>query len=205
MSLNGRQLVDEVDFFRGAAPVYYARGGIGVALRFTSVHLFATPRLAEAFYLQHWGGLPRTGLLQCIAGDGADVQTLYLEDAILSTVAQPPARGVAVAVEYTILGGSFTTDVPPDVPGTADSAEETVVIRRGSVAIDSGATSVDVAFSAPLSTTPAAVTCTISRPAGGDAIWAIVDEDTIAVDGFTAELSGATADGSYKLNYIALE
>lgn len=206
LTLNGQQIVDDAEFFRAAAPVLFDRGSAGVVLQFAVERSFTTLAQAEAFLLQHPTAVPRAGLVTCECGDAGGTETLYLPDAILETVAITGHRGVSVAVQYTIRGAGFASDVPPEeIPGEPDDGEgEFIVLRRGRVSIDAAATTVDIVFSAPLSSVPT-VTCTVSRPAGGDNIWAHVEEDTLTVNGFTAELSGAPPDGTYKLNYIAVE
>lgn len=203
--LNGTQLYDEADFFRAAAPTFFPRGNIQTRLQFQVTRIFATLRQAQAFALQHWGSIPRSGLVTVTAGDGSSSQTLYLRNAIVDSAQVLSVRGVAVAVQYIIRGGLWESDIPVDeIPGPPDPGESFAVIRRAEVAITAGATSVAVVFSSPLAATPIVV-ATVSRPAGGDAIWPIIDQDTVTVDGFTADLSGTPSDGTYKLNYIAVE
>ena len=204
ITLNGRQLVDDAEFFRAATARVFARGNFGTTLQFSVTHSFSSQREAEVFFLTQPGSVPTSGLVTAICGVSGDTQTCYLEDAVVESVALPPYKGVSVEVQYTIRGGLWTSDVPAELPGTADSPETTIVMRRGRVSITSGDSSVVVTFSAALSSVPT-VTASISRPTGGDAIWAIIREDSVTTSGFTADLSGATPASGYKLNYIAVE
>lgn len=206
LAVNGQQLVDDAQFFRAANATYFARGNAGVLLQFGVNRLFSSVRRAEAFALTHFDGLPKSGLVACECGEEGDTETAYLRDAVLESAAITGYRGCSVQVQYTIRGSRFESDVPEEeIPGEPDDAEgEFIVLRRGKVNIANGAKTVDVVFSAPLSVVPI-VSPTVSRPAGGDAIWATVDEDSVTVNGFTASLSGAAPDGNYKLHYIAVE
>ena len=205
LTLNGTQIVDEAEFFRAASPTYFVRGGAGVALTFSVTRFFSSVRAAEAFALLHFGEIPREGLVTVTAGEEGDTQVLYLRGAALDGFIVPGTRGTCVVVQYTLRGGLWESDIPSEeIPGDPDNGEEVIMMRRGSVAITDGASSVVVTFSSPLSAAPV-VTCTVSRPAGGDAIWPIVREDTISTSGFTADLSGAVPDGTYKLKYLAVE
>lgn len=205
LTVNGQQIVDEAQFFRAAAPVFYARGTLGVVLQFTVHRIFATLAAAEAFALMHFNATPLEGLVTCVCGETGATQTVYLNDAVVEAVQLPSSRGLVVAVQYTIKGGAFTSDVPPeDIPGDPDNGEEFVVLRRGKVAIGAGVSSVVVTFSAPLAVVTS-VQCTISRPAGSPAIDAFVREDSITVNGFTVDLSAETPDTTYRLHYLAIE
>jgi hypothetical protein len=204
LALNGEQLVDAVPFFRADVLQVFARGGFGVTLQFSVTHLFASQRAASAFYLQHAGAIPLEGILSLVVGEGDDTETVYLKDAVVQSIAQPPGRGVAVDVQYTIRGGKFTSDVPADLPGEHDDAEGFIVMRRGKVSIDAEATSVEVTFSAPLSAVPI-VTANVSRPSGSPAIGCAIREDSISTDGFVVDLDAATPDDTYRLHYTAIE
>lgn len=204
LSLNGVQLVEEAQFFRAATAGFYARGNASVALQFRAQRLFSSIRAAEAFALLHASSIPLEGLLTCVAGESGDTQTVYLEDCVVENVQVVEYRGASVVVQYTIRGAAFSSDVPPEIPGETDEAEEFIVMRRGKVSIDAAAESVAVAFSSPLSAVPI-VTPTISRPSGGAAIHCTTREDSVTVNGFTVDLSAATPDATYKLHYIAVE
>jgi hypothetical protein len=205
VSINSREILDEAFFFRGPGPTFFNRGTEGVVLQFSVTRQFNTPRDAEVFCLTHPGSVPKTGLVQVTAGDTGYQQIVYLQNAAVESIEIASYVGISVVVRYSIRGASFTTDIPPDVPGTVGGSETVIVMRRGKVAIASGARTVTVTFSAPLSNTPQSVTCSISRPAGGAKISADVNEDSITTAGFTAELTGPTPDANYKLHYAAIE
>jgi hypothetical protein len=204
LTLNGEQLVDAVPFFRADVLQVFARGGFGVTLQFGVARMFSSVRAAEAFYLTHSGAIPLEGILTLVCGEGGDTQTVYLEGAVVQSVAQSPHRGTIVDVQYTIRGGKFIGDVPDDLPGEVEPEEEFIVMRRGKVSIAAAATEVEVTFSAPLSAIPI-VTAIVSRPTGSGAIGCAVREDSITTDGFTVDLDAAAPDGTYKLHYTAIE
>lgn len=198
LQVNGRLLVDEDDFFRAGSPVYEVRGGAGVQLLFTVEHVCASPEAAELFALTHWTQLPKSGALLCQLGAHA----LYLHGAVLDTITIEPARGLCVPVRYSLRGGLFASDAPPELP--IAPGEAAVVMRRGKVAIAAGVSSVAVVFTAPLAVIPT-VTPSISRPTGGDNITAILREDTVSTTGFTVDLTGETPNADFVLHYTAFE
>lgn len=206
LAVNGQQILDDADFFRAAAPTFFVRGTEGVTLQFSVTRLFSSVRAAEAFILLHFNSTPLEGLLTCTCGDAGDTQTVYLRDAKVQTVQLPGYRGTSVGVQYTIRGAEFTSDVPPEeIPGEPDDGEgEFIVLRRGKIAIDAAAESVDVVFSSPLSSVPV-VTATVSRPAGSPKVGCTLDEDSVTITGFSVELDAPTPDGTFKLHYIAIE
>lgn len=201
LTLNGQSIVDEVAFFRAVALSYFDRGVESVDLQFRVQRSFDSHRLAQKFVFTHRNAVPRQGRLECIVGEGADVESIYLEDCIV----QPSIaslEGVAVVVAYAIRGGQFSTDVPEPLP-SADPAEDEVSFRRGKVSIASAATSVAVTFSAPLASAPTAITPLVSHASGEDAVDCELLEDTITSSGFSVKLSAATPSANYKLHYTA--
>ncbi len=204
LSLNGQQIIDEAEFFRAAMPTYFTRGSAGVVLQFSVQRFFSTIKKAEAFALLHFGAIPLSGLVTCICGESGDQQTIYLRNAVVESVPVSHS-GTVVTVQYTIKGGAFEGDIPPEeIPGDPDTGESFITMRRGKVAIAANATSVVVTFSSPLSSVPV-VLPHVSRPAGGAEIGCTLDEDSVTVNGFTVQLDGPTPDNTYKLNYTAIE
>lgn len=204
LTLNGQQLVDDAHFFRAAAASVFARGNRGSVLQFSVQRLLSGERAAEAFALTHAGSVPTGGLLTIVCGPTGDEQTVYLEDCAVESVQIVECRGLAVRVQYTIKGGLFITDVPPEIPGAADPGEEFIVMRRGKVSIASGVEEKAVVFSSPLSAVPI-VSAVVSRPTGGANVRCTLREDSVTINGFTVDLSAATPDANYKLHYIAVE
>ena len=202
VSLNGERIVDETTFFRAAARTYFDRGGQGVQLSLGVTREFPSLRLAQRFVLTHHNTVPGQGLIECIVGAGADVESIYLEDAIL----QPQIvslEGVAVGINYTIRGGRFSTDTPAEPLPSADPEEEEVSYRRGAPSIASAAEQVDVTFSSPLASPPTTVTPHVSHVTGDEAIDCELLQDTITEEGFSVKLTAPTPNGNYKLHYSA--
>jgi hypothetical protein len=206
--LNGRQLVDEADFFRAVTAAFYPRGNLGVVFSFQTQWQFNTTKDGEVFALTHISNLPMgpddTGVVQCVCGYPPSTQTVYLNNAVLESANIVQYDGESVTVEYTLRGPSFQTDIPPDIPSYPDPDELTLVYRRSSVAIASAATSVAVTFSSPFTTNPVVV-AVVTGVTGSVAIFCRVLSDTVTTSGFTAELSVATPDNTYTLNYWAVQ
>ncbi len=74
---------------------------------------------------------------------------------------------------------------------------------RGTQAIASSADSVTVSGLA-LASAPGQVLVTVRKPAGGLNLFATVRDGSITAGGFTADLSGATDAGTYKLDYLVV-
>ena len=197
LSQNGRQLVDEADFFRAATATFYGRGARSVAFAFAVLRTFDSAAEAEAFALLHHNDLPDEGELRVTCdGGGLDGKTVTLA-AVLEAVDLEGVSGASVRLRYAYRGSAWASDESP-VP-----EPDLTMTRRANIAIDSGATSVAVVFASALSGVPF-VQCTVLMPtAGGDAIFATVREDTISATGFTADLSGPTPGAGYKLSYRA--
>ncbi len=206
--LNGSQIVDDASFFQAASMAFYSRGNLGVNFSFTTKWLFNTPLNAEVFVLMLPSLVPlgndSAAVLQCICGSEPNTQTVYMENAVLESVEVIEQRGLSVTVRYNIKGPGFQTDVPPDVPGYPDPDETAPVLRRASVSIANGATSVVVTFSSPFQTPPIVVPVCAGL-AGSVGIFCRLVSDSVTTDGFTAELSAATTDGTYTLDYIAMQ
>ncbi len=204
ITLNGRQVVDDAEFFRAAAAAVFARENLGTTFVFSVTRLFTTEKQAERFVLLHAGAVPRSGLVTAVCGEAGDQETLYLEDAAIENVGLGEVKGTSVAVQYTIRGGLWTSDVPDEIPGETEEAEDFIVMRRGKVAIANGAVLKAIVFSSPLSASPV-VSFNISRPTGGAVIAGTLREDTVTVNGFTVDLDAATPNGDYVLHYTAVE
>jgi hypothetical protein len=74
---------------------------------------------------------------------------------------------------------------------------------RGTLAIGSGADSVAVS-GLGLVSVPAQVLVTVRKATGGMNLFATVRGDSISTDGFTADLSGVTDAGTYKLDWLVV-
>ncbi|EIP96811.1 hypothetical protein OpiT1DRAFT_01236 [Opitutaceae bacterium TAV1] len=74
----------------------------------------------------------------------------------------------------------------------------------GTVAIPAGAETVVVEFPSPLGAAPDGILCSITKPQGGDSIWANPVAGSITAAGFTADLSGAPAIAGHILVYQLL-
>lgn len=216
LSLNGQQIVEEAQFFLAAAATFFARENAGTVLQFSVERLFSTVGAAEVFILTHQGNLPRRGTVSAVCGLGESEfsaefggeefrgQAVFLRNAVLESAVITKYEGAAVTVQYTIKGGLWTTDVPPEVPGETEDAEDFIVMRRGKVPVGSGEHTIAVAFSAPLSGVPV-VKADIIGPTGSDAIGGHVLLDTITNAGFTYKADAATPNDDYELHYIAVE
>lgn len=206
--VNGKQLVDDADFFRAATMSFYPRGNQSVELRFVTSWQLASLRAAEVFVMTHARNLPMSvndlGVVQCICGLPPDTQTVYANNAVLESANIVGYRGLSVDVEYVIRAPFFQTDVPPDIPSYPNPNELVLVYRRATVPIPAGVTSLAVAFSSPFGTAPVVVPsmCGVS---GSTAIFARLLSDTVGINGFTVEFSGVTPDNTYTLTYFALQ
>jgi hypothetical protein len=199
MSVNGQQVVDEVEFFRALRKAFYGRGLRSVEFGFSVQRFFASLARAEAFFFTGYNDLPDEGDLVLGCGEGdADAQNVGIVGAVLDSCDATRLQGTVVVVRYRFRGGRFTTDVSPGPEPDED------VIRRGTVNIADAATSKAVVFSSVMSGVPV-VACNLVMPTtGGDAIFATIIEDTVTTAGFTVAFSGPVPSGSYKLNYIAI-
>ncbi len=74
---------------------------------------------------------------------------------------------------------------------------------RGTQAIASGADSVTIS-GLGLSSVPAQVLVTVRKVTGGLNLFATVRDDSITTGGFTVDLSAATNESTYKLDYLLI-
>jgi hypothetical protein len=203
LTINGESIVDEVAFFRAATVSFFERGGESINLQFRVARNFASARLAEKFALMHRGNVPRQGIVTCVVGTSGDTESLYLEGAIVQP-AIGSVIGTSVAVQYTIKGGAFTTDVPDDLPDEPDTEDDFVVRRRGSIQLTAADVGKAVTFSSPLEGAPTIVWAWITRSEGGRDIRAIPNKPSYAAEGFECDFTGAIPDNTYYLEYIAI-
>ena len=104
--LNGTQLNEQVQLFRAVQTAWYSRGNASVELAFTVIRSFASAKLATVFACTHQSSLPQQDTLTLTAGDGSDLQPVYLDDAVIQKM-QLTLVGQTVSVEYTFCGGAF--------------------------------------------------------------------------------------------------
>jgi hypothetical protein len=84
----------------------------------------------------------------------------------------------------------------PSIPGVSN-------IQGGSMAITSGNNYVNV--SASWGFVPTKIAVVVTKPDGGDNLFATVRESTITASGFAADLSAPASSSGYKLWFIAVE
>jgi len=199
MSVNGQQVVDEVEYFRALRKAYIERGLRSVEFGFAVRRFFPTVARAEAFFFTGYNDLPDAGDLVLVCGEGeADELNVGLADAVLDSCDCPRIEGVCVTVRYRFRGGQFTTDISPG------PEPDEAVIRRGNIAVADGATTVAVVFDTLMAGVPIVPGTVLMMPTtGGDVIFAAPIEDTISATGVTYQLSGPVAGTGYKLPYIA--
>lgn len=198
VTVNGQLVYESVQLVAAAQQKLYSRGNELVTLQFSSSREFASLREAGRFLLGQFTALPKTGTCVVTVGQGEDVEDVTLSNALLTAVPQITQTGVRITTQYTVLAPGVVLGSPIDeLRGGA------TMLRGGSEAITSGASSVSVVFAAPFPTSPA-VTVSVSKPSGGDNIWATVRGDLTSVDGFTAELSGPVPATGYFLTWNAV-
>ncbi|HEX5177106.1 MAG TPA: hypothetical protein VFV83_08760 [Chthoniobacteraceae bacterium] len=199
LSINGQVVFEAVDIVLAARKKFFVRGNEAVSLQFSVRREFSTHREAEVFALTHFSSLVKSGLCKITCGlDAEDTAEVFLANAILAASPQGGFNGVEAIVVYQIVAPAATTDEPPGIVLGARP-----MILYGSEAITGGESSVAVIFSEPFAAAPV-VTATVGKPAGGDNIWATVDQESITTDGFTAYLSGPTPAEDYFLNWTAV-
>lgn len=194
LALNGRQLVDEVEFFHAATIAVFARGVRSQEVSFAVHRFFATEAAALRFLATHHNDLPDQADLICTLGE----QTVALPNAALQGVQREEWSGCYVRIRYTFVGSAWASDVSPLPEPDPD------MTRSGLVSIAEGATTVAVEFSSALPGVPVVDGAVVQMPtAGGDVIFAAPIEDTITAEGFTYALSGPTPAAGYKVRYNA--
>lgn len=198
LSLNGRQIVEEVDFFAAVVASFFARGNRRVDFSFAVQRTFDTLADAQQFVLLHYNDLPDAGTLRCTCDGegGADGPTVTLE-AVFDGPQIEAVSGLAVRLRYAFRGPAWASDETPVSDPDPD------MIRRANIAIPDGATSVAVVFATPMSGVPFVQISFLKPTAGGDTLAGTVVEDSITAEGFTVELMGPPAGAGYKLSYRA--
>lgn len=196
--LNGRQVSDAATFFRAIAGTFFSRGNKTTDFQFDAWWYFNTIGDAENFILSHWASLAASDLLTVTCGDGEAVQYVYqIPLAVLESVTLAEWKGTSVRMHYTFQGGLFATQSiqPPN---------EDNLIKRGTVALNSGDTSKVVTFASAFAAVPV-IYCKVMRAStAGDTV---VDWDApsgnAGAGGFTAAGQAIPGPG-YTLNWIAI-
>lgn len=196
LSVNGDQVIDDAQFFRALASVFYARGNDSTSVSFTVTREHASEKAAEVYVLTHRKNLPKEGDLVFYCGFPGDEQQVALLGAVLAGTSAS-YLGRTSRLSYTLQAGLPETDSIPE----GEEIDEDVT-RRGKVSIADGASTVSVTFST-MTGTPYVV-ATVYHPSGGDQIFATIQEDSITSSGFSAKLSGPVPSGDYKLGYVAI-
>ena len=101
--------------------------------------------------------------------------------------------GSVDSLNYLMFTGTL-----PD-PGTGAGN-----VKGGSQAISSGDDSVTVSGAA-WGFVPSGIAVVVTKPAGGDSLFATVRMATLTADGFTADLSSSAASAGYSLCYVVIE
>lgn len=207
--LNGKQVVDDGQFFRSATTAYFPRGNLDILFSFTTHWIFNSTVQSENFVMGYLGSLPMTnqdnGVLQVVCGaEGATPSTIYSSSAVLESVEIIGYRGLSVDVRYTLRCQPFSTTVPPNVPAYPSGNLVNYVLQRGLASIPATNTSLAITFSTPFSSVPYVV-ATMAQQAGSQAIFCRVLQNTITVNGFTVEFSAPLPDGSSDVSWIAMQ
>lgn len=197
VAFNGTQVIQEAQFFRAQAAKWFARGNRSSSFSFSVARTHGSTRDAEEFLFTHRDNLPHSGDLVITCGLPGDELDIAFPGAVLEGVSAG-YRGPTTFFTYTFRCGLPETD---SIPAGGEVDEE--VTRRGTVAIGAGETSVEVEFPNAMTGTPVVV-ASILTPDSGDQIFATIREDSVSASGFTADLSGPTPGGDYKLSYIAI-
>lgn len=88
------------------------------------------------------------------------------------------------------------------LPSISTGGGTTSTLQSGQQAIANGADTVSVVFPTVFAAVPD-VTVTISRPSGEALIPVNINQDSLTVTGFTAELGGTTPSGNYFIHWFA--
>jgi len=197
-SVNGQQVNDPVQYYRAAAMAFRPRALRSDTISFSVMRRFDTQKEAESFVLTHLLDLPAQESLYLFCGYDDD-QTIVRYDGTVVNSAQRTFSGTTVTIQYNLSAPLAVTDSPP--PSYAEPDD--TMIKRGIVAIASGADTVAVTFSVPFSGTPGAVIPKIICPSGGSRIFEDIIDGTISATGFSVQLSAPVPSSGYKLSYIA--
>lgn len=102
--------------------------------------------------------------------------------------------GSADSLNYLLFVGAVPDPGLPGVPN----------VKGGSVSIGNGDDEVTVTGAA-WGFIPSGIAVVVTKPDGGDNLFATVRSSTITADGFTADLSAPTSDAGYTLFYVVVE
>lgn len=102
--------------------------------------------------------------------------------------------GTVDSLNYLFLTGTLPD---PGIPGVAN-------VKAGSAAITSGSSEVIVSGAA-WGFVPTGFAVIVTKPDGGDNLFATVRDSTITADGFTADLSAPASSAGYVLVYVVVE
>lgn len=200
LSVNGRQSVDEAQLFRAIAATFFPRGNKRTDVRIRVARKFHSLRSTEAFILTHLNELTGQAPLQITVGETGDTSILTLDDAVFEGLSIIDQRGTTLVVEYTFLGGLFTTE---DV----ELPEEDDLIKRDKVALAVNDESKAVAYATPFGSVPKTVKCWVVPPSAS-ASDKFIDAkplyDTITAEGFTAAIAYPIPAEGYWLFYEAI-
>lgn len=114
--VDGQQIIQEAQFFRGNSAAFYPRGNLATTFQFTTHWIFNTTSAAEIFVLTHTANLPMTNsdrsTVTCQCGAGSATTPVYMANAVLESARIMRYEGISVDVEYTIKGANFQTTAP---------------------------------------------------------------------------------------------
>lgn len=197
-TLNGQQINDRFDLVRADYASFHPRGNRSYALSFSVRPNKNSLRAAMRHVLQHFADLPEQADLLLEIGEGADTEWVKFTGACIDAV---PAfiQGESPGFQYSFsLNGPPSFDEPPpDVTPPEDSMKHRVDD------IPDEATTMDVVFTTPFSSTPNLSQPSVQIPTGGDDIRALVVADSITTTGFSVEFTGAIPGTGYKLSWQA--
>lgn len=201
-SLNGQVLADPVDLVRASQRRYYPRGNAATTYQVTTWRTFDSLADAQDYFYGVRTLAPVSGALvvqQIGALAGRPPATM--ERAVLAGVS-PTLMGRTVAVDWTLVGGRFTTGETGGGGSPGGGAETEDNGMRGVTPIPDGAESVDVVFPTPFIAPPVITGLTIQRPPGADAV--LLDGlSAVNATGFTVDLSAPVSGAGYLLHWEA--
>jgi hypothetical protein len=109
LRINGSRNIQEAQFFRAIARMFYDRGNRKTEVSFDTTRLFADQLSAESFLLMHETQFPGRGLVTLIAGQpGKQTASRYLVNAVVESV-QSGLSGCTTKHSYRITGGVMQT------------------------------------------------------------------------------------------------